>query len=94
MKSAIFSPMSIEVRFVFARMQSGILDASATLMLRSPLTFPNWSRTAMLSLSGPILHVPDAWWLVLTRFMMYSVRSLSDCATSVVGAISSSTMSE
>ena len=60
-KSAIFSPMIIDVRLVFARMQSGMLEASATLMLRSPLMLPNWSRTAMLSLSGPILHVPDAW---------------------------------
>ena len=59
MKSATRSPIAIVVTLVLARMQSGMIDASATLRASSPWTFPNWSTTAIGSEAGPILHVPD-----------------------------------
>lgn len=41
MKSATRSPMTIVVTFVFARTQSGMIDASATRKHPMPRTFPN-----------------------------------------------------
>jgi len=58
-KSAIRSPITIAVALVLARMQSGMIDASATRSASTPWTWPNWSTTAMLSDAGPILAVPE-----------------------------------
>ena len=59
MKAATRSPITIDVTFVLARMQSGMIDASTTLRFWRPRTLPNWSTTAIGSDSGPILHVPE-----------------------------------
>ena len=66
MKSATRSPIIIVVTLVLARMQSGMMEASATLRPSRPWTLPDWSTTAMGSEAGPILHVQDTWWPVLT----------------------------
>ena len=47
------------VALVLARMQSGIIEASATLKPSMPRTRPYWLTTAIGSESTPILHVPD-----------------------------------
>ena len=59
MKSAMRSPMTIVVTLVLARMQSGIIEASATRSPSMPRTLPCWSTTDRASESGPILQVPD-----------------------------------
>lgn len=59
MNSAIRSPIIIVVTFVLARMQSGIMDASATRRPSRPCTLPYWLTTAMESSAGPILAVQD-----------------------------------
>src|SRR6266704_3489200 len=58
-KSATRSPIIIVVALVLARMQSGMIEASAIRRLSSPCTRPYWSTTAMGSAAGPILQVPE-----------------------------------
>ena len=58
-KSAIFSAMLITVTLILALTQSGIMEASPTLRLLAPRTFPYWSTTAIGSDSGPIFAVQD-----------------------------------
>ena len=49
----------IVVALVLARIQSGMIDASATHSPLSPCTCPYWLTTAMGSEAGPILHVHE-----------------------------------
>ena len=58
-KSATRSPIIIVVALVLARMQSGMIEASAIRRFSSPCTRPCWSTTAMGSEAGPILQVPQ-----------------------------------
>ena len=58
-KSATCSPIIMVVAFVLARMQSGMMEASAMRSPSSPCTRPYWSTTAIWSEAGPILQVPD-----------------------------------
>ena len=48
----------------------GTTEASATKRFSTPLTRQCWSTTAMGSLSGPILQVPETWRAVPTVLRM------------------------
>lgn len=58
-KSATRSPIIMVVAFVLARIQSGMMEASAIRRFSSPCTRPCWSTTARGSEAGPILQVPQ-----------------------------------
>jgi len=57
-QSATRSAIMIVVVLMFARITSGITEASTTRSPSSPCTQQNWSTTAIGSEVGPILHVP------------------------------------
>ena len=58
-KSLTCSPITIVVTLVFARIQSGIMEASTTLNPVRPCTLPYWSTTAIGSDGDPILQVQE-----------------------------------
>ncbi len=92
-QSATRSPIMMEVALVLALITSGIIEASATRSPSRPRTPPNWSTTAMGSLSGPILHVPETWWEVPALRMSQASRASSDANSVSVGVTRSITMS-
>ena len=57
--AAIFSAIMIVVAFVFARITSGITDASTTINPSTACISHFGDTTAIASESGPILQVPD-----------------------------------
>ena len=57
-QSATRSAIIIVVALVFARITSGITEASTTRSPSRPWMWQNWSTTAIGSEAGPILHVP------------------------------------
>ena len=59
MKSAMCSPIIMTVTFMFARTQSGIMEASTTRSPSIPCTLPNWSTTAIGSDAGHIVQVQE-----------------------------------
>ena len=81
------------VTLVLARMQSGIMEASATLRPSSPYTLPYWSTTAMGSDDGPILQVQDMCCEVLTWRIIHSSRLSLESSSASVGSTRSSMMS-
>ena len=83
----------IVVTFVLARMQSGIMEASATRNPSRPCTLLYWSTTAMLSDGGPILQVAEAWWLVETTSMIHLSKVASLDRSASVGAMRSAMIS-
>src|SRR3954449_13065419 len=92
MKSAIRSPIIMVVTLVFARMQSGMIEASTTRRPWRPWTLPYWSTTAIGSEAGPILQVPELCWPVEISRRMYSSRPSGVAASSSDGSISFSTI--
>nr|CAD7198747.1 unnamed protein product [Timema douglasi] len=64
-KSEAFSPIIIVGAFVFPVTTTGIIEASATLSPSTPYTFSSGSITAIGSVDGPILHVPEGWYVLL-----------------------------
>ena len=61
MNSETCSPIIIEGALVLARIQSCIMEASATRNPSRPCTLPYWSTTAVSSDEGPILQVAETW---------------------------------
>ena len=68
----------------------GITDASTTLKLLTPCTFPNWSTTDILSEVGPILHVALMCWPVVASRIIHSSSVSSDSRSLSSGSIRSS----
>src|SRR5436190_4081712 len=60
-KSASRSPIMIEVKFVFAWLTTGMIEASPTQRFDIPRRRSFSSTTAIESDAGPILHVPTPW---------------------------------
>ena len=56
---ATFSAIMIVVAFVFARITSGITDASTTIRSSTAYISQRGETTAIESDAGPILHVPE-----------------------------------
>ena len=78
------------VQLVLARMTSGITDASATRRASMPWTRQCWSTTAMASLSGPILQVPERCWPMQTSRSIQLSSASSETRSDSVGEISPS----
>ena len=80
------------VQLVLARMTLGIIEASATLMPSRPWMLRCWSTTAIGSLAGPILQVPEAWVVLNTVRRIQASRASSDDRSSSEGWTTLSTM--
>src|SRR6516162_7608090 len=65
----------------------GITDASATHKLSTSLTLQYWSTTAIGSVSGPILQVPDTCIAVPTVWLIQRSRASSLARMSFAGRI-------
>ena len=66
--------------------QVGHYDASATRRPSSPRTRPCWSTTAIGSVGGPILQVPDIWEKVTTSRIIQASSASSDARSASAGS--------